>query len=102
MRASSSTVSMTSDISGTSSRQRVSSMPEQSARLPCPVCLGVVMEKVMVGSSQQLEIDLCRRCGGIWLEKGEVQGLREQQAGDIRQQIAASPRVQLIYCHECH
>lgn len=50
-------------------------MPEREIRYPCPVCLGVKMEKVRIGGSD-LVLDHCRRCGGIWFEYGEVQKLR--------------------------
>jgi Zn-finger nucleic acid-binding protein len=59
------------------------------------------MEKVTVGPRRQLEIDLCRRCGGIWLEKGEIQGLRAHKTGNTREQIVSRPRVQRVHCHEC-
>ena len=77
-------------------------MPELAHRLPCPVCLGVAMEKVMVGNTPQVEVDLCRRCGGIWLERGEVQQLRNHphRTSVVRLDIGAPP--QLGQCHNCH
>ena len=59
-------------------------MPELSSRVPCPVCLGVTMHKVTVGEERTVEVDLCGRCGGIWLEQGEVQALRANPYRDAR------------------
>ena len=42
-------------------------------RWPCPVCVGVLMEKKHVpGPGRGLTIDFCPRCGGIWFDRGEV------------------------------
>lgn len=76
-------------------------MPERAPRLPCPVCLGTTMEKVRVGARAPVEVDHCRRCGGLWLEHGEVQGLRAVPRGDVRQRLEANP-TPLVRCHDCH
>ena len=77
-------------------------MREVSARLPCPVCLGTKMEKVSIGPRRAVEVDHCRRCGGAWLEQGEVQRLRSvpktQLWKEIEKQRSATPP----RCHDCH
>lgn len=78
-------------------------MPEHAARLPCPVCLGVTMAKVAFGPGGALEIDRCARCGGIWLDHGEIQALRTVP----RDALAASPKqlapvIGTGQCHSCH
>ena len=53
-------------------------------RWPCPVCLGVKMEKTVVGKGEggpdSLTLDHCARCGGMWFELGEVQRLELRAA----------------------
>jgi Zn-finger nucleic acid-binding protein len=76
-------------------------MRDLSARLPCPACLGTTMDKVAVGE-RGLWIDRCARCGGVWLEHGEVQRLRAA-SGKRRPEWATSPGPRFqMRCHDCH
>lgn len=59
-------------------RRGGSSTPELETRWPCPVCLGVKLEKIKTAESGELVLDHCRRCGGVWFELGEVQALRSE------------------------
>ena len=72
------------------------------ARLPCPVCLGVQMEKVrMGGTGAQLVLDHCARCGGVWFEKGEAAQLTQHSPTELWKHIpprAITPRPP---CHGC-
>ena len=77
-------------------------MPEFHPRLPCPVCLGVNMEKVLVGRVGAVEVDHCKRCGGVWLEYGEVRGLRAQPAPALWNAVARRKSEALPPCHSCH
>ena len=78
-------------------------MPELAPRLPCPVCLGVVMEKIPIGTEAAVvEIDHCRRCGGAWLEYGEVARLRAHPAAALWGRIARRDEEAATPCHDCH
>ncbi len=77
-------------------------MPDLSPHLQCPVCLGTTMEKVTVEASEKLEVDQCGRCGGIWLEYGEVQRLRAAPRSELWKQIEPRPVAFRIRCHDCH
>ena len=90
--------------------RRGSSMPDASpsvvprppfeVRLPCPVCLGVQMQKVSMGrSGPQLVLDHCTRCGGVWFEKGEAQLLTRHSPSDLWKHI---PPLQVIPRPPCH
>ena len=76
-------------------------MRELEARYPCPVCLGVSMEKARVGAQGGLLLDHCRRCGGVWFDAGELLRLREQGAASFWK--AVTPRSDLfrMQCHSC-
>lgn len=79
------------------------SMTERGHRLTCPVCLGVVMEEVTVkGQSERLEIDVCRRCGGVWLDHGEVQRLRTAGRVTSAPHLERRDTPHVAQCHYCH
>jgi len=77
-------------------------MPELETRYPCPVCLGVMMEKTPVGEKAPVLLDHCPRCGGAWFELGEVQQLRQVRPEDLWKRIAPRAEVQRASCHSCH
>jgi Zn-finger nucleic acid-binding protein len=77
-------------------------MPDLAPRLPCPVCLGSTMEKLTVGTGVPVEVDHCRRCGGMWLERGEVQRLRAVSGAQVRERIRWRSQPVPMRCHDCH
>lgn len=70
------------------------------ARYPCPVCLGLPMEKLHFPESS-LTLDTCRRCGGIWFDAGEVAELGRIGKHTALQRIALKPQAVLMACHQC-
>ena len=81
-------------------------MTRMETRYPCPVCLGVKMEKVTlendaVATTGRLTLDHCPRCGGVWFEAGEVQRLRGIDATVLWRQIAQREGVHAMQCHSC-
>ena len=72
------------------------------ARLPCPVCLGVQMEKVNIEDSRStLTLDHCPRCGGVWFEKGEAQALARFSPADLWKHIPPRKSAPTPPCHGC-
>ena len=71
-------------------------------RWPCPVCLGVTMEKITVGKSPAVTLDCCRRCGGVWFEFGEVQALRGRKPEELFSLVARAGVSDVARCHSCH
>ncbi|HEX9887148.1 MAG TPA: zf-TFIIB domain-containing protein [Longimicrobiales bacterium] len=57
-------------------------MAELEARLPCPVCPGVRMEKQVPGDGALL-LDHCPSCGGFWFDRGELARVREGVPGTL-------------------
>ena len=47
---------------------------KESAALTCPRCR-VEMERKEYAYCSQVLIDACPRCGGVWLDKGELEAL---------------------------
>ena len=71
-------------------------------RLPCPVCLGVMLEKTrLVRGATTLVLDSCRRCGGIWFEAGEVRALRGHAADDLWHHFERRAQPHRGPCHGC-
>ena len=72
------------------------------ARLPCPVCLGVQMEKVYMGSDRsQLVLDHCTRCGGVWFGKGEARQVTRHSPDSLWRHIPPRATVPRPPCHGC-
>ena len=71
-------------------------------RLPCPVCLGVTMRKTrLTGRGQDLTLDACPRCGGIWFELGEVQRLRAHPPDALWKLVQQRHQPHRGPCHHC-
>jgi Zn-finger nucleic acid-binding protein len=78
-------------------------VPALEARLPCPVCLGVQMEKVRIGDGgRALTLDHCTRCGGVWFERGEAEQLARFAPSDLWKVIPPRQAVPSPPCHGCH
>jgi uncharacterized protein len=79
-------------------------MKQLETRYPCPVCLGVKMEKVTLPGSADLApltLDHCSRCGGVWFEAGEVLHLRRSDATALWRAIAQREGAHAMRCHSC-
>jgi Zn-finger nucleic acid-binding protein len=77
-------------------------MRELEPRYPCPVCLGVRLEKTRVGPRGELVLDSCRRCGGIWFELGEVQRLKRFRPQTLWDRVGLRDEPFRMQCHGCH
>lgn len=79
--------------------------PVTETRWPCPVCLGVKMEKTTVGTradgSAALTLDHCARCGGMWFELGEVQRLSFERPESLWSRIPVRDEPHRAQCHSC-
>jgi Zn-finger nucleic acid-binding protein len=77
-------------------------MPDIEPRYPCPVCLGVRLEKTRVGARGELVLDSCSRCGGVWFELGEVQHLTRHRPEALWHRMARRDEPFRMQCHACH
>jgi 2-aminomuconate deaminase len=46
--------------------------------IECPECDDVIMKKVEFNIHTNIILDWCKRCGGFWLEKGELDRINEE------------------------
>jgi Zn-finger nucleic acid-binding protein len=61
--------------------------------MKCPICQDT---KLVLSDRQDVEIDHCPRCGGVWLDRGELDQLIERSAtppsNPVRHHAARSRR----------
>ncbi|WP_455212366.1 TFIIB-type zinc ribbon-containing protein [Kaarinaea lacus] len=58
-------------------RMHHQALTDPSKRLNCPIHTDVVMMRRYYSGKQQIEIDECPQCGGIWLDAEELAAIRE-------------------------
>jgi Zn-finger nucleic acid-binding protein len=81
--------------------QRKAGQKGLAGRMASPVCLGVKMEKVRLGSNPHIELDVCRRCGGMWFDAGEVARLRRLKPQALWTHVEANADEFRMKCHDC-
>ena len=81
---------------------KVSSTDRFRRRAECPACLGAALESFRPDPGQPLELDTCRRCGGVWFDAGEVPRLRSLRPEAMWQAVTLRPEAFRMKCHECH
>jgi Zn-finger nucleic acid-binding protein len=71
-------------------------------RWPCPVCLGVAMQKTTVRSGgTSVTLDVCPRCAGIWFERGEARQLAHQSPEALWKEVPRHAEPIRPPCHGC-
>jgi len=64
---------------------------DHERRRDCPRCEGIVMMRHFASVKREIEVDECAKCGGYFLDYGELNQLRDQYATeDEREQAAES------------
>ena len=51
---------------------------DRTKRLNCPKCDNIVLMRNFFSIKQEVEVDQCANCGGIWLDTGELAAIRTQ------------------------
>jgi Zn-finger nucleic acid-binding protein len=64
-----------------------------SVRRECPVCDGIVMMQHPFSPNDDVIVDECPGCGGIWLDAGELAGIRQRFATEAERAEAARASV---------
>jgi uncharacterized protein len=70
-------------------------MPNRVANMQCPVCA----VPLTMSERQNVEIDYCPQCRGVWLDRGELDKIIERASPDQapatqRHEMAAAPYLQ--------
>jgi Zn-finger nucleic acid-binding protein len=62
---------------------------DENAPRHCPRCEGMVLFRHFYSVKRQVQVDECHRCGGIWLDVGELAAIRSQYRTEEERQRAA-------------
>lgn len=57
--------------------------------MKCPVC----NVPLMPSDRQEVPIDFCPRCWGIWLDRGELDQIISRTSADLKRHLAGDPPV---------
>jgi Zn-finger nucleic acid-binding protein len=60
------------------------------------------MEKLTPSVDVDLQLDYCRRCGGIWFDAREVDRLRQCQPQALAAHVVLGEPAHRMKCHACH
>lgn len=63
----------------------------------CPRCDGVVMMRHFASVKREIEVDECAKCGGFFLDYGELNRLRDQYATEDERRQAAENLFDELY-----
>ena len=68
--------------------------------MKCPGC----REEMLVLELQNIEIDYCEKCGGIWLDEGELENLVGDSAAELKAEFKREKRKgeRKIKCPACN
>ena len=71
----------------------------EADRINCPKCPEVVMRRRYYSPQRILEIDDCPSCGGIWLDAGELETLREIFLSDSERAVLREKLIEDVERH---
>lgn len=64
----------------------------RAKKRPCPRCPDVILRQRFYGPTRDgVEIDECPACGGIWLDAGELEAIRNEAQPDWNQGYREQP-----------
>jgi Zn-finger nucleic acid-binding protein len=58
-------------------KAKLGSSDEQTSRVKCPKCAGNLIET----DYENIKIDVCDNCSGVWLDAGELAQIVEKDEG---------------------
>jgi Zn-finger nucleic acid-binding protein len=70
---------------------------DHSQRRTCPKCGDILMLRHFYSPKREIEIDECPKCGGFWLDAGELAALREQYKTEEERRRAADEYVDELF-----
>lgn len=61
----------------------------QNKKRRCPKCKMIVMQRHFFSVKKQVLVDECPKCGGYWLDAGELENIRQEFSSDQAKEVAA-------------
>ena len=69
----------------------------ESQKRNCPKCDGIVMMRHCFSIKQEVEVDECAGCAGIWLDHGELEKIRSLfETTEAREEAAQAQFTQML------
>jgi uncharacterized protein len=62
---------------------------EFERRRNCPKCPNIVMMRHYFSEQRKVEVDVCPNCNGVWLDAGELEVIRKENATAAARENAA-------------
>ena len=72
----------------------------QRTRRDCPRCIGVVMMQHRFSPDKPVMVDECPKCGGVWLDGGELEDIRRQTPTAEDRKQAAQRRLNQFFLED--
>jgi len=69
---------------------------DHTKRRLCPKCRDIVMMRHFYSPKREIEVDECPKCGGLWLDAGELATLRDQYPSEAARHEAAEEYINEI------
>jgi len=63
--------------------------PDLNPRIKCPKCMDIVMMRHFANINKDIVIDECAKCGGWWLDIGELEKISEEFPTEAAHEAAA-------------
>jgi uncharacterized protein len=70
---------------------------DHNARRNCPVCESQPMLRHFFSVKRSVTVDECPRCGGVWLDYGELGSIRRQFKSEAERTVAAGEYFQDLF-----
>jgi Zn-finger nucleic acid-binding protein len=70
---------------------------DQTKKRNCPKCDDIVMMRHFFSTKKEVEIDECPNCGGIWLDAGELEKIRNLFSSEEEKKAAAEKYISEIF-----
>lgn len=59
----------------------------------CPRCPDVKLKRHFFSARRRVEVDQCPNCGGYWLDRGELEGIRAEKADEVAENAKPKSRL---------
>lgn len=75
---------------------------DHDRKRPCPRCTDIIMMRHFFTPKMQVEVDECPKCGGFWLDPGELRSIREQFADEAERDESTRAYFSELFDDELH
>ncbi len=73
---------------------------DSKQRLHCPDCKDIIMMRRFESIKKQVEVDECPKCGGMWLDSGELLVIQTQFKNETEKRAATDKMINDMFANE--